>query len=110
LTFCTCETRGKSYRYSGITYKPLTSELEAREVDIKEKWDGWYYGRLDHVCPPHDFNECGEGDQGVHLAGAAAGRSLGVAPQASIVGVKVVREADNQAVVDLGVLIQGMTF
>jgi len=83
-------------------------------VDIKEKWDGWYVGTWNHVCPRHDFNECGEGKLGMRHAELAAGLSNGVAPQASIVGVKVLRVTLFRGRVlmklDRRVLLMGMSF
>ena len=95
------------YTGSGIIVANMDSGVDILHDDLKDKWRGgdnsWYDPNGQHSSP-HDANGHGTQTMGIMLAGDAGGTSIGVAPSAQWIAVKIFNDNDqaSKEVIHLG--------
>ena len=83
---------------SGIIVANMDSGVDIHHDDLKDKWRGgnnsWYDPNGQHSSP-HDTNGHGTQTMGIMLGGDAGGTSIGVAPSAQWIAVKIFNDNDQ---------------
>jgi subtilisin family serine protease len=81
------------YRGQGVVVANLDTGVDATHPDLASRWRGgtnsWYDPNGQHPTVPTDINGHGTATMGVMVGGDAGGTSVGVAPDARWIAVKI---------------------
>jgi subtilisin family serine protease len=81
------------YRGQGVVVANMDTGVDVTHPDLAGRWRGgsnsWYDPNGEHPTTPTDVNGHGTWTMGVMVAGDAGGTSIGVAPEARWIGVKI---------------------
>ena len=81
------------YRGQGVVVANMDTGVDVTHPDLAARWRGgsnsWYDPNLQHPTTPTDVNGHGTQTMGVMVGGDAGGTSVGVAPDARWVAVKI---------------------
>ncbi len=92
----------------GVVVANMDTGVDVQHPDLAARWRGgansWYDPYGEHPLTPYDENGHGTQSMGVMVGGDATGTTLGVAPGAKWIAVKVFNDAGNasNSVVHLG--------
>ncbi|MEZ0448687.1 S8 family serine peptidase [Cellulomonas sp. ICMP 17802] len=83
----------QGFRGQGIVVATMDTGVDASHPDLASTWRGgtnsWYDPNGQHPTTPTDVNGHGTATMGVIVGGAAGGSSIGVAPAATWIAVKI---------------------
>jgi len=83
----------------GVVVANMDTGVDLSHPDLNSRWrggsDSWYDPYNQHPSTPTDISGHGTWTMGVMVAGDASGTSLGVAPQAQWIAVKIFDDAGN---------------
>ncbi len=92
------------YTGSGIVVANMDTGVDLTHPDLQERWRGgtnsWFDPHGEHLSPA-DVNGHGTGTMGVMLGGDAGGTSIGVAPGARWIAVKMFDDAGSASYSDI---------
>ena len=92
------------YTGSGIVVANMDTGVDLAHPDLQERWRGgtnsWFDPHGEHLSPA-DVNGHGTGTMGVMLGGDAGGTSIGVAPGARWIAVKMFDDAGSASYSDI---------
>ena len=95
------------YTGEGMVLASMDSGVDLNHPDLTDKWRGgtnsWFDPTGEHEMP-HDVNGHGTQTMGIMVGGSAGGTSIGVAPGAQWIAVKIFNDADEAS---LSVIHQG---
>jgi len=81
------------YRGQGVVVANMDTGVDVTHPDLASRWRGgsnsWYDPNGEHPSTPTDVNGHGTWTMGVMVGGDAGGTSVGVAPEARWIGVKI---------------------
>ena len=81
------------YRGQGIVVANMDTGVDVTHPDLASRWRGgtnsWYDPNGEHPTTPTDINGHGTWTMGVMVGGAAGGSSIGIAPDATWIAVKI---------------------
>jgi subtilisin family serine protease len=81
------------YRGQGIVVANMDTGVDVTHPDLASRWrggtDSWYDPNGEHPSTPTDVSGHGTWTMGVMVGGDAGGSSVGVAPDATWIGVKI---------------------
>jgi len=81
------------YRGQGVVVANMDTGVDVTQPDLASRWRGgsnsWYDPNGEHPSTPTDVNGHGTWTMGVMVGGDAGGTSVGVAPEARWIGVKI---------------------
>ncbi|HEY3717863.1 MAG TPA: S8 family serine peptidase [Jatrophihabitantaceae bacterium] len=83
----------RGYRGQGVVVASMDTGVDATHPDLSAAWRGgansWYDPNGQHPTTPTDVNGHGTQTMGVMVGGAAGGSSVGLAPDAKWIAVKI---------------------
>lgn len=87
------------FRGGGIVVANMDTGVSNYHPELASRWRGgtnsWFDPHNQHPDQPIDLNGHGTQTMGVMVAGDASGNSLGIAPQAQWIAVKIFNDQDN---------------
>lgn len=87
----------RGYRGQGVVVANMDTGVDASQPDLAAKWRGgtnsWYDPNGQHPTTPTDVNGHGTWTMGVMVGGDAGGTSVGVAPDAKWIAVKIFNDS-----------------
>ena len=90
------------YQGQGIVVANMDTGVDYTHPDLNAQWRGgtnsWYDPYGQHPTTPVDFNGHGTWTMGVMVGRAAGGTSIGIAPQASWIAVKIFNDSNSGTV------------
>ncbi|MCU1659388.1 MAG: hypothetical protein JWO57_4044, partial [Pseudonocardiales bacterium] len=87
----------RGFRGQGVVVANMDTGVDATQPDLAAKWRGgansWYDPNGQHPTTPTDVNGHGTWTMGVMVGGDAGGSSVGVAPDAKWIAVKIFNDS-----------------
>ena len=88
------------YTGTGVVVANMDTGVDLNHPDLQSKWRGgnnsWYDPNGEHLTP-YDADGHGTGTMGIMVGGDAGGSTIGVAPGARWIAVKIFNDADTAA-------------
>jgi bacillopeptidase F len=95
----------QGFKGQGVTVAIMDSGVDLNHPDLKLRWRGgsnsWFDPNGEHPDLPVDVDGHGTGMMGVMVGGNTGGSSIGVAPAAQWIAVKIFNDAGNASASDI---------